>query len=842
MRATESDGVTAVADEPKHVSRFRAALRRQFGSPREASRRALRWLLAILAFLWVCLVLSIVILWAVQTMDPTWLYLDGRSFIGAFRLLILSVLLVSIGIAAHVGRRAQHSRARAAATSWTLGLAFLFLMVALRVFGPIDPQIETIAQSLVGLVFVCWLFIHAIRRQKTWTVSTKGMSLAAAFGALLVLPWLVVGALGSLIDTALAFLAGAVLGLVASWIISYVLFPAFLARRCVRRGDVLLGGMSAAVLLLILAGNYGTGTLPPVLLLELPALGWLIAVVVRGATIGSENQQESWPAVAVLVGIVTGGTLAFVDPSALGRLMKGWGPSEWLVAPLIASLVAVLLAILTAVLGSGRLTRVLHAAGWRMPVGLGMIGCGIFLALGHPGFHGGHMLVVLRDQADLSGIGSPMSLEERRQSVFSDLVSTASTSQSDLRRSLDRIGLDYTPYYIVNAVEASTADFPIRWWLERRPDVDHVEPTDTIRPMSGSLWTTDSQASQPFPETTPWNLRMTRAKSAWELLLAQGEGITIGHIDSGADLWHPELSANYRGWDWGDLSNDYNWYDPAGSSPQPVDPDGHGTGTLSAAVGQHVGVAPRARWISCASSSEVALPTSNAGRFLSCLQFMLAPFPIGGDPIRDGSPWVAPNILTISLGVESAASTIDRAMQAFRAAGAFVVVSAGNDGLSPGWYQDSLSSSQEVLSVGAVNEDGTLSSFSSGGAVGSWQTWTIKPELVAPGEQVLVAAPAAAYVLSDGTSFAAPQVAGVVALMWSAEPNLIGDIVKTKDILEMATQAVASNGTITHPVVCSGDATCFTRGGRIVREGYGFGIVDGYEAVFIAKQDDESPK
>jgi subtilisin family serine protease len=64
----------------------------------------------------------------------------------------------------------------------------------------------------------------------------------------------------------------------------------------------------------------------------------------------------------------------------------------------------------------------------------------------------------------------------------------------------------------------------------------------------------------------------------------------------------------------------------------------------------------------------------------------------------------------------------------------------------------------------------------------------VKPDLVAPGVDVLSAMPDGGYDEQSGTSMATPHVAGVVALMWSANPALIGDLARTRDILRGTAQ------------------------------------------------------
>ena len=90
--------------------------------------------------------------------------------------------------------------------------------------------------------------------------------------------------------------------------------------------------------------------------------------------------------------------------------------------------------------------------------------------------------------------------------------------------------------------------------------------------------------------------------------------------------------------------------------------------------------------------------------------------------------------------------------------------------------------------MGAVNRDGVLSEFSSLGPVTVDGSGRAKPDIVAPGERVLSAMPGGTYEYQDGTSMAGPHVAGVVALLWSAKPELIGDIERTERILAETAQ------------------------------------------------------
>jgi subtilisin family serine protease len=93
-----------------------------------------------------------------------------------------------------------------------------------------------------------------------------------------------------------------------------------------------------------------------------------------------------------------------------------------------------------------------------------------------------------------------------------------------------------------------------------------------------------------------------------------------------------------------------------------------------------------------------------------------------------------------------------------------------------------------------------------------------KPDLLAPGEMVTSSFPGGGYSTADGTSFAAPHVTGVVALMWSANPGLIGEIESTMKILKDTAQNYAGS-----PPICGE-----------VDQAVGAGILDAYAAVQAA--------
>ena len=98
----------------------------------------------------------------------------------------------------------------------------------------------------------------------------------------------------------------------------------------------------------------------------------------------------------------------------------------------------------------------------------------------------------------------------------------------------------------------------------------------------------------------------------------------------------------------------------------------------------------------------------------------------------------------------------------------------------------------------------------------------MKPDIVAPGVNVRSSLPGSTYGENSGTSMAGPHIAGVVALLWSAQPKLIGDIDKTEQIL--ISTARPYEGT---PSGCDRS--------ELPSNGAGYGVVDAYAAVRAAQ-------
>jgi subtilisin family serine protease len=426
------------------------------------------------------------------------------------------------------------------------------------------------------------------------------------------------------------------------------------------------------------------------------------------------------------------------------------------------------------------------------------------------------MIVYLADQADLSQASQIADWNERGRAVYETLRQHAAASQADLRARL--VGRGYAPrsLWIVNALLVS-GDGSLADLLAAEPAVGVVTANtayalDIGQPVAAA-------ADQP----ATWGLDRIRAPLVWGDWGVKGQGIIVANIDTGVYITHTALLQGYRGWSPGGLSHDYNWFDPtARPYTSPNDPVGHGTHTMGTIAGRAaasemaIGVAPAARWIAARGCISTLCENSD---LIESAQWMLAPTLANCQPdlMNDCAPRpdLRPHIINNSWGSNSQDEWYRGYVQAWNAAGILSVFSNGNAGrngcntaATPARYSD-------AFAVGATDSADLIAAFSSRGA----STYpTIKPDLSAPGVAVASAWLNGGLSELQGTSMAAPHVAGAAALLWSVNPTLIGDLGRTQDLLRGNSAPIYSSE-------CGESATA--RPNSV----YGWGRLDAYAAV-----------
>lgn len=450
------------------------------------------------------------------------------------------------------------------------------------------------------------------------------------------------------------------------------------------------------------------------------------------------------------------------------------------------------------------------------------------------------ILVILKDQADLGGAIALRNREDKGRYVYQALRDVALRTQGGLEVFLNSRGLAHQGFYLMNAVAIERATPGLIQELSTRDDVAKIIKNPRIaqdKPIfvpSGPGLLRSSAVGD--------NLVSVNAQKVWTDLGVRGQGIVVAGQDTGVEWRHPALIRHYRGTHAdGTADHAYNWHDSihhtlgSGTNPcgldsrEPCDDDQHGTHTMGTMVGSEgaenqIGMAPAAQWIACRNMDRgVGAPST----YLECFEFFLAPYPQGTAPTSAGDPSKAPNVINNSWGCPAEEGCQGQeflpALQALKAAGILVVASAGNDGPDCSTLQNAPAHHSAVtLSVGAVDHraNNEIASFSSRGP--SKLDGGIGPDVSAPGVSIRSSVPGGKYeqALWSGTSMAGPHVAGEVALLWSAQPGLIGKVDETTALIQRTSLAKTSTEN------CGG-----APGSRIPNNTYGWGVIDAFRAV-----------
>ncbi|RLC87617.1 MAG: hypothetical protein DRI79_08380 [Chloroflexi bacterium] len=718
--------------------------------------------------------------------------------VAAVAIVITAVLLLLplVGATLLTRRRAGRETIAATAAGLVVIAGYLVLDAAVRAVFPesTGPSLHgegTWAAALRLGILVPYALLTAWltpclagaspRRLRTWLglgrFGLPTLLLALAVAALVTVPWPVTGALGdSLTSLSLAFqtLARVLPEVLIFWgVIFYLLTSTFVQPWAAALITILLYGLSALGGVLP-AANWGAlddvvSLLPLALLLtELRARSSSIypllpvAFCYRVAPLLFVDPRD-----AIANGIpepqhIASHTAVIVTTAVLGLAL--WGGRKLLAGRVRVSR--------RARVATGVLVALLLWGAWG----------GLYVFAGEPGFANDGFLIILEEQADLSAARAIPDREARLQYVYETLVETAERTQAPLRAELNELGVPHRSYYIINMIRVDGH----RWLMRRfegRPGVAQVILNPNVREYPHRVPFPYGGDTGPPEEVQP-NLAAIHADEAWAMRVT-GEGIVVAGQDTGYDWTHPALKPHYRGWDGQSASHDYNWHDAWDDTAVPFDDDSHGTHTMGIVLGDdgagnRTGVAPGAQWIGCRNMRR---GFGNPAAYAECMEFFLAPYPHGGDPFSDGDVSLAPHVVNNSWGCPDfegcLPDTLEPAVEALRAAGIMMVVSVGNDGPACGTATTPPANYDAVFSVGATNGDGDIVGFSSRGPVDS----LVKPDVTAPGAYVRSSVPGGGYGYAGGTSMAGPHVAGLVALLWSADPSLIGDIAATEGLI-----------------------------------------------------------
>lgn len=245
-----------------------------------------------------------------------------------------------------------------------------------------------------------------------------------------------------------------------------------------------------------------------------------------------------------------------------------------------------------------------------------------------------------------------------------------------------------------------------------------------------------------------WGMRKINAPAAWNCFTGSCD-VVVGVIDSGIDYNHPDINCNM--WT-APNPRSVHGFDFYSNNNCPMDQTGHGThvaGTIGAIGNNFIGVTG------------------------VCWNVKMAALKIGGNSRRvdvvaaiEAIQYADENnipILNNSWGGRGYSQALKYVIDQYD--GLFIAA-AGNDGMDndliptyPASYD-----SDHIISVAALNRDNVLASFSNFGAK--------SVDVAAPGAEILSTDLKGRYTFMNGTSMAAPHVAGAAALLKGYMPDL----------------------------------------------------------------------
>jgi subtilisin family serine protease len=277
-----------------------------------------------------------------------------------------------------------------------------------------------------------------------------------------------------------------------------------------------------------------------------------------------------------------------------------------------------------------------------------------------------------------------------------------------------------------------------------------------------------------------WNLNLVNAPTAWANGYT-GQGIVVAVVDSGVNYRHPDLARNtwinrneIAGNGIDDDSNGYiddivGW-DFISRDNDPSDPNGHGTHVAGIIASANNGIGTTGVAYDAQIMAVRVLGSSGQGSSAS---------------VAAGIRYAADNganVINLSLGGGSFSSAMQSAIDYATERGALVVMASGNSGLAQPGFPASLAN-RVGLSVGAVDRNERVASFSN--RAGS----TPLDYITAPGVSVNSTYLNNGYRALSGTSMATPHVAGVAALVLSANPNL-----SPREVASLLTRTADASG------------------------------------------------
>ncbi len=347
---------------------------------------------------------------------------------------------------------------------------------------------------------------------------------------------------------------------------------------------------------------------------------------------------------------------------------------------------------------------------------------------------------------------------------------------------------------VVRRIRAAVPSARIRWRYQLVLNgLAVVAPADTARLIAALPDVKAVQASVTYRRTLYESPQVIGAPQVCGPTLATaGEGMKIAIIDDGVDQTHPFFSpagfAMPAGFPKGNTAYTSakvivaRVFPPPGASWKyadvPFNPQEseHGTHVAGIAAGDNG---------TTANSGSGPVQVSGIAPKAYIGNYRIGTIPTNGLGLDGNSPEIAAaieqavkdgmNVINLSYGEPEITPSRDIVVQAMNAAadaGVVPVIAAGNDfdAVGPGSL-GSPATAAKAIAVAAASKGGVIAPFSSGGP--SPVSLALKPDVTAPGVNILSSVPAhdGTWQFLDGTSMAAPHVAGAAAVLLQRHPG-----------------------------------------------------------------------
>ena len=379
------------------------------------------------------------------------------------------------------------------------------------------------------------------------------------------------------------------------------------------------------------------------------------------------------------------------------------------------------------------------------------------------------ILVHLKEKPDYEKIKN---LKPKEYVEF--LKNFCENSQKDiinyLKKNFNNEISDLNPYWIFNGFYLKATKNVIEK-ISEREDVEYI--------IEDFLIQIEKPEISYEIETPEWNISKVKADSCW-MEGFTGEGVIIGHMDTGVDITHPALEGKWV--------SPY-WCDAVNGQSNPYDDHGHGTHSMGIILGgdglgpfdRDIGVAPGAKFVACKCFN------ANGSGYTSwihiCFQKIAEWKSQGVNIVACSNSWGSSN----TTSTEFWSDCLN-----WRNLGIIPVFAIGGGGSTPG-SANTPGNFPIVIGVGATDANDNIASFSARGPAPNQPPWNnpqywprpdwnrTKPDISAPGINITSSIPGGGYASYSGTSFSCPHVTGAIAILYQKNPQI--DFTITYNIL-----------------------------------------------------------